>query len=171
MPRTHAVQDVAGTTAPLPPPLRYAPPEVALPYQAGDRTIHVDAAVDIWAIGVIAFELLTSAAVPGVPLRSLPSAAPQLTAAGPGLGDAAAAAAADTLAGRALLPWELGAPGSQQQLKKMRGLKGSVLWCLERDPERRPTAAELCASLGRVREGLRSQEIATVPAAQQGGGW
>ena len=40
--------------------LRYAPPEVALALDAGKRTITVDAAIDVWALGVMAFDLLAT---------------------------------------------------------------------------------------------------------------
>lgn len=49
----------AGSTARLTLSLKYAAPEIIAALEAGCHTIHVDAAVDIWAIGVIAFELLT----------------------------------------------------------------------------------------------------------------
>ena len=49
----------AGITARLTLSLKYAAPETIAALEAGCHTIHVDAAVDIWAIGVIAFELLT----------------------------------------------------------------------------------------------------------------
>ena len=50
---------VAGTRAGLRFTLKYAAPEVVHAFESGARDIKVDAAVDIWALGMIAFELLT----------------------------------------------------------------------------------------------------------------
>lgn len=55
----HRLFECAGITARLTLSLKYAAPETITALEAGCHTIHVDAAVDIWAIGVIAFELLT----------------------------------------------------------------------------------------------------------------
>ena len=49
----------AGEVAPLAYTLVYAPPEVAEALDTGTRTIQVTPAMDAWALGVVAFELLT----------------------------------------------------------------------------------------------------------------
>ena len=49
----------SGEVAPLAYTLAYAPPEVAKAVDAGARTIEVAPAIDAWALGVVAFELLT----------------------------------------------------------------------------------------------------------------
>ena len=48
-----------GETAPLAFTLVYAPPEVARAVDAGAKTVVVTPAMDAWALGVVAFELLT----------------------------------------------------------------------------------------------------------------
>eukprot|EP00892_Ulva_mutabilis_P000505 jgi/Ulvmu1/10455/UM063_0010.1 len=120
-----------GSTAGLAFSLKYAPPEVMAAVESGCRTIHVDAAVDIWAIGVIAYELLTGE-------RAFP--ADGLTAA------EAEKKAQDAIAGRTQLPWEALSDGAKERLGKMRGLKRTVLRCLERDPAKRPSAEALLKS-------------------------
>ena len=39
--------------------MRYAPPEELSALQKGEHSVAADAAADVWALGVIAFELLT----------------------------------------------------------------------------------------------------------------
>jgi hypothetical protein len=56
----------------------------------------------------------------------------------------------DQLAGRQPLPWEY--PASSEDLEKMKGLKRSVLCCLNRNPASRPTSEILltkCVALAR----------------------
>jgi serine/threonine protein kinase len=48
-----------GETAPLSFTVQYAPPEVIEAYQAKAKTIIATEAMDAWAMGVVAFELLT----------------------------------------------------------------------------------------------------------------
>ena len=99
--------------------------------ESGCRTIHVEAAVDIWAIGVIAFELLTGERA--FPAEGISAAEVEL-------------AAQDAIVGRTKLPWEVGAEGYQARHTKMRGLKRAVLRCLQRDPALRPSADALLKS-------------------------
>jgi Protein kinase domain len=143
----------AGTTCPLTFSLTYAPPETVSAYERGARTATADAAVDMWALGVIAFELLTGR-----------------RAFARGLGRAAIQG---QLAGRAPLAWEAPAPGDAElnvgsksvtaggrggpdrppprgprafrDAPELRALRPSVLACLARDPAARPTAAQLLA--------------------------
>lgn len=51
--------DCAGVQAPLSFTLGYAAPEVAIALTAGMEVVQAEPAMDAWAIGVIAFELLT----------------------------------------------------------------------------------------------------------------
>eukprot|EP00892_Ulva_mutabilis_P008637 jgi/Ulvmu1/6145/UM277_0004.1 len=74
-----------GSVASLVFSIKYAAPELIQALEAGDTTIIVDAAVDVWAIGVIAFELLTGERICATQNVS---------------------AVQDALAGRSLLPWE-----------------------------------------------------------------
>ena len=122
----------AGTTASLSLSLKYAAPEVVRAYEAGHKTISVDAAVDIWAVGVIAFELLTQD-------RAFPSHNMSLRDSDQ--------VAQEAIAGRAPLPWEGSSAATKQRLIKLRGLRRTVRRCLERNPARRPTAAALLQSL------------------------
>ena len=97
----------------------------------GGNQNHVDSAVDIWAVGVIAFELLTGE-------RAFPThrTSPQESN----------SATQEAIAGRVPLPWEGPNKATQQRLEKLRGLRRTVMRCLERDPARRPTAAALTSS-------------------------
>ena len=49
----------AGVAAPLSYTLVYSPPEVAAAVSTGAKSIVADAAMDAWAMGVVAYELLT----------------------------------------------------------------------------------------------------------------
>ena len=120
----------AGSTARLSYSLKYAAPEVVLALDAGCRTIHVDAAVDMWAVGVIAFELLTGERA--FPIHDMSAASES--------------AVHEAIAGRALLPWEGDSESAQHRLVKLRGLRRTVMRCLDRDPAGRPTAAALVSS-------------------------
>ena len=100
------------------------PPEVAQAAERGDRTIVADAAADIWALGVMAFELLTGAPV----FPPFTSTRESIWA---------------QLCGRELPLWEEGAPGRAEKLGQLRMLKRAVLHCLQRDPAERPTAQEV----------------------------
>ena len=117
----------AESTASLMFSLKYAAPEVVRALEAGSRTIRVDAAVDIWAIGVIAFELLTGE-------RAFPGAM------------GSEAAAQEAIAGRVPLPWEGRSGVVEMRLRKLRGMRRTVLQCLDRDPAQRPSSEALLQS-------------------------
>eukprot|EP00892_Ulva_mutabilis_P005913 jgi/Ulvmu1/3694/UM017_0111.1 len=120
-----------GSTAGLSFSLKYAAPEVVHALEVGSRSIHVDAAVDIWAIGVIAFELLTGDHA--FPTHNMSAAE-------------AEHAAREAIAGRAALPWEGDSQETRERLDALRGMRRTVLRCLERDPAKRPSAAALVSS-------------------------
>lgn len=82
----------------------------------------VDAATDVWSLGLIAFELLTGERVFG----------PQTTA------DEIRAA----ISGRTPMPWE-DPERAPALLRKLRILRRTVMQCLSRDAAARPSAAEV----------------------------
>jgi serine/threonine protein kinase len=119
--------------------LRYSPPEAVadlslLPHPPQLTT--VTSAADIWSIGVIAFELLTHERVFSP--------------------DATDEEVIWTLHGHRL-PWETAVQGHAERCQKLRGLKSAVLACLSRDASRRPTAAALLASFGRMFDSMKTQ--------------
>lgn len=118
----------AGTTAPLMFSIQYAAPEVVHAYEGGSKNIHVDAAVDIWAIGVTAFELLTGERA--FPVQGLSA-------------EEMEAAAQAAISGRKPLPWEGDGVEVKERLQKLRGVRRTALRCLDRNPANRPTAEEL----------------------------
>jgi serine/threonine protein kinase len=90
----------------------------------------VSAEADVWGIGIIAWELLTSE-------RVFP----------PGL---EAAAVIETLLGDRQLPWE----AAVRLVPRLRVLRRSVLMCLSRKPRERPTSRELLGAWNGVFESL-----------------
>ena len=112
----------AGDEAELLFSLPYAPPEVAAAAERQTKSVRAAAAVDVWALGIISFELLTRSRV-FVPFET------------------PAEEIMDQLQGRGVLPWE--GPRRDALLPKLRVLKRSVLACLARDPAARPTSAAL----------------------------
>lgn len=117
-----------GSTAGLSFSLNYTAPEVLSALESGCDTILVDAAVDMWAVGVIAFELLTGE--PAFQAVGWPSPQSQQPV-------------RDAIAGRAQLPWEEGGDTAAQRLRRLRGLRKTVTMCLQRDPSKRPSADAL----------------------------
>lgn len=97
------------------------------------------AEADMWALGVVAFELLSNE-------RAFPPfAAPEAIRA--------------ALRGSTLLPWEQGAPGAEARRQKLRGLRGAVLGCLNRDPTLRPTAKTVLTAWNDVFDQLKSSGV------------
>lgn len=111
--------------------LHYAAPEVVHAVEAGSRTIYVDAAVDMWAIGVIAFELLTSTRI--FPVHVFEDCEGEQRA-------------RDALMGRTPLPWEGQGASVEGKLVQLRGLRRGVMRCLDRKASARPSAEELLSS-------------------------
>jgi serine/threonine protein kinase len=120
---------------------------VAHAYRAGHRTIVADPAVDMWALGVIAYEMLT-----------------QQRAFGP---QASAEEMIARMAGEALLPWEDPSPAAQAKLSELRGLKRMVMLCLDRNPAQRPTSEYVLHSWNQLFDATRAS---TVPAYDSAGG-
>ena len=120
------VKKGAGEQTPLAFSLAYAAPETIEAYTAGEKQVIAYPTVDVWAVGVIAYGLLMREVFP-----------PSISA-----GDVI-----NALLGKAPLPWETATPA---ELKALGRLKGPVLQCLSREPEKRPTSADLLASLQRM---------------------
>ena len=121
----------AGCNAILQFTLPYAPPEVVAAWQHGHTAVIVSAAVDIWAFGVIAYELLSHEVWhQGLTQDQMVQAI--------------------TTEGR--MPWESASPQERSNVRKMlrkklQRLAPTVLSCLARDAAQRPDAGQIVASL------------------------
>ena len=115
----------AGVATPLALSVKYAAPEAVRAWRAGERSIVSDAAADMWALGVVAYELLLGRpAFPrGTPLEAVRA----------------------QICGAAPLPWE-SAQGRKRHIPELRFLRRSVMSLLERDPLKRPTSQQLLQS-------------------------
>jgi serine/threonine protein kinase len=138
---------VTGTTTHLSLSLLYAPPEAVIALEAGQKTTSADPAADMWALGVIAYELLTAR-------RAFPRSlnAEDIRA---------------QIIGRKALPWET--PDlRKKRVPELRMLRRSVLTCLSRDPIKRPTSAELLQSWNNLfdhaTKGTVTQELESQPS-------
>jgi serine/threonine protein kinase len=60
-PRLNTSSPAAGTRAPLAFSPRYAAPEVLRAYEAKEREVLVEPSMDMWSVGIMAYELLTDA--------------------------------------------------------------------------------------------------------------
>lgn len=98
------------------------------------------AALDMWSVGVVAFELLTGQRI-FAPAESEQSIR-------------------DRLMGRAPLPWE-DELRSTALISKLKGLKRSVLKCLSREPRERPTSRELLGAWNGMFEAITGETTAT----------
>jgi serine/threonine protein kinase len=110
----------AGSNAPLSYSLNYSAPEVVLSTSATATISLITPAADVWALGVMAYELMLLK-------RAFP----------PGTSEGEIRRRIST---PGALPWEQKAPMG------LRTLRQSVLQCLDRDPGKRPTATDLVAS-------------------------
>jgi serine/threonine protein kinase len=84
------------------------------------------AAADMWALGVVAFEILNNERA--FPEGTTPE---EIRAA---------------LSGHAPLPWEDGAPRAAEKREEMRAMQRLVMPCLARDPAKRPKSAAVLQS-------------------------
>lgn len=96
------------------------------------------AATDMWALGVIAYELLASRRLFAPPATETEARA--------------------QLAGRAPLPWER--PEAAAELAALKVLRRSVLLCLSRAPAARPTSRELLGAWNGYFEAVTGQTTA-----------
>jgi serine/threonine protein kinase len=127
-------------------------PEVVLAVEAKARSVGADPAADMWAVGAIAFELLTRT-------RAFSSRATMATV-------------RDQIAGRAPLTWEDPAQRGSK-LRQLRILKRIVLACLSRDPRQRPSANKLLNSWKRLFDAMTTCSGlfgSTTPLHNNGGG-
>ena len=105
--------------------LAYAAPEVALAADRGDRAA-ARAAHDVWSLGVMAYEAIAQRPA-RASMRDLYECA----------------------SGRAPYPWEA-QPAKQPAAWRTSRLRAVLLPCLSRQPEERPTAAQLAESVTRM---------------------
>lgn len=112
--------------------MAYSPPETLHALHAGARTITSDAASDIWAIGVITYELVLGC--PAFTAREWTRE--QLTQAA---------------LGQHAYPWEVpGHPGQFRHIPEARALSSALRACLNRSPSRRPTSAALSLRINQL---------------------
>jgi serine/threonine protein kinase len=136
-------ETAAGTMAALPnsvTSLPYTAPEVILIVKRPVRGVPASVATtaaDVWALGIIAFELLTNERVfaDGAPSEAIRRC----------------------LEGHSPLPWEDGASGSERRRQKLRGLRRIVMPCLNRDPRKRPSALKVLQLWWHVFELMKTQ--------------
>lgn len=117
--------------------LDFAPPEVVRALQAGKFQMKVEPSADVWALGMVAYELLTRS-------RAFPSGMDQDEI-------------CDQITGKSSLPWENEAT-KRDKLNKLKQLKPSVLRCLSRDPLERPTVEQLHSAWIRTLDLVKSSE-------------
>jgi serine/threonine protein kinase len=130
----------------------YAAPETVRAHVDGDTDIAVDGAVDIWALGLIAFELLTKERA-----FSLHTPVEAIFAA---------------LLGKAPLPWEGPErdPAVAARLTKLQAFKTSVLQCLDRDQRVRPSVGAVIASWQHVFAAAETQATRDSTGGRAAGG-
>lgn len=138
----------AGTDSPAPlsTSIRWTPPEIQKARDRKQETMQASSAADIWAFGVMGYEILTekSAFAPGMPRGAIRR----------------------MLIGRAPLPWEDHANSSDLTDDIVDDeLKGIILSCLARKPEIRPTAEALALTLQKLLGAARDRAEAAAAAS------
>ena len=128
----------------------YAAPEVVRAYQAGHFAMPSHPAADMWALGVIAYEMLTKE-----------------RAFGP---DASVNEILQRTAGQQPLPWEDPSPQAQAKLSQLRGLKRAVLQCLSRNPAMRPSSQLVLQSWEHMFDSTKTSMFTRVGGSSSGGG-
>lgn len=121
--------------------LRYAAPETVAAFEAKELTVGVDSAVDMWALGIMAYELLTDA-----PVFKRDSTKKDIQ---------------DRLSGRAPLPWE-DPETKDSSLRKLRMLKRSLVKCFSRDPVERPSASDLLIAWNKLFDNIAGDKTVQV---------
>jgi serine/threonine protein kinase len=120
---------LAGETTGLSFPLNYAAPELLAAEKAGEAAVTADPAADVWALGLVAFELLTArrAFAPGTPISSIRNA----------------------ICGHVAAPWEAAGSGGsldRAAAARLRVVRLSIQKCLTRSQSDRPTASEVAST-------------------------
>lgn len=112
-----------GTVAPITCTLAYAAPETVQAIERGERTMAATLAVDVWALGVMGYELLTQTRVFQSASRL------QIT---------------QTMAGERLLPWEdTGGADFSRNEGRLGWMRATIHAMLTRDPVARVAMREV----------------------------
>ena len=154
----------------------YVPPETLFAHSVNAHSVSVDAAVDVWALGVLMLECFsgTPTAAAYAPVTTFVPGAGTATVAG-GTGSIASAASGpveDNAARltRALfdrlesvsLPRIYGAPVTADIATELRALRLKMAGCLAREPVRRPGIKQLVQTLQKTRDALQAASAANV---------
>lgn len=117
--------------------INYSAPEVIAASAPGARPCAATAAMDVWAFGVLAYELLLGR-------RAFPFAADERVV-------------RDAVLGRKDAPWEMRrlAEGSP----RLRRVQGVVEACMSRDPERRPPAVAVANAMRIMQEEFPARRL------------
>lgn len=154
----------------------YVPPETLFAHSVNAHSVSVDAAADVWALGVLMLECFsgtpTAAAyapvstfVPGAGTASVAGGTGSITSAasGPVEDDAARLTRAlfERLE-RVSLPRIYGAPVTAEIANELRALRLKMAGSLAREPVRRPGIKQLVVTLQKTRDALQAASAANV---------